>query len=161
MSTDIRTELHTILDDFNEDELFVAEMYLKAILLRRQHPQRGESENARLRQRAEEFRTMAEQHWKETAQKAKASGGIVSGFGGGGGFGLDPRDRPTGRVSYEYAYGDESCVETLRFIAGQELEIADRFALTDNGKSLLYEQTVKSGGRTKEHTDYFPFNNQT
>jgi hypothetical protein len=160
MSMDTRTQLHAIVDDFNDDELFAAEMYLKGILLRRGQPQRSELDTAELRKRSDEFRMVAEQHWKEAGLKAKASGGIISGFGGGGGFGLDFQGRPTGKMSYEYSYGNESCVEMLRFIAGQEIDIAERFLLTDDGKSLLYEQTAKSGGRAETCTHYFPFNAQ-
>jgi len=149
-------ELHAILDDLNDDELIAAEMHLKGILLRRRQTAPSEPGEARLRQRGEEFHTLAEQHWKEAGRKAKASGGIVSGFGGGGGFGFDFKGRPTGKLSYEYTNLDECFVETLRFVAGQEIEIRERFALSDDGKELFYEQATKSGGRVEQHTESFP-----
>jgi hypothetical protein len=153
---DTRAELHAILDVLDDDELFAAEMHLKGILLRRQQTPPSEPGDARFRQRSEEFRALAEQHWKKAGRRAKASGGIVSGFGGGGGFSFDFKGRPTGKLSYKYTNLDECFEEPLRFVVGQEIEIQERFALSDDGKELLYEQIIKSGGRVEQSTESFP-----
>jgi hypothetical protein len=42
------------------------------------------------------------------------------------------------------------------FIAGQEIEVWDRFGISDEGDGLLYKQIVKSGGRDLTREEVFP-----
>jgi hypothetical protein len=153
---DTRPQLHALLDDFDDDEIIAAEMYLFSILHRRGQPERNDSELARLNQRGDEFGKKAEEHWREAGQGAKESRGIVSSFGGGGGFGFDFRGRGIGKRSYEYWDGGDAVVETLRFVAGHEIEIIERFGLSNDGTSLLYKQEIKSGGREVSREEAFP-----
>jgi hypothetical protein len=154
---DTREELHIILDDFDDEELFAAEMYLKGILSRRRAAPESDLAMERLRERGAEFRKLVERRWREQHLKTKASTGLISGLGGGGGFGFDLHGRPVGKMSYEYSYGGESFVETLRLFAGQEIEIRQRFALSGDGMNLLYEHAAESGGSGKHHQESFPF----
>ncbi|MGA2728833.1 MAG: hypothetical protein ABSE96_13550 [Terracidiphilus sp.] len=108
-------------------------------------------------ERGQLFQRAAEEHWPEAGQRAKDRGlGFVIGFGGGGGFGFDLRGRANGKMHFSYSDEGASVEETLRFIAGQEIEIWDRFGISDEGDGLLYKQIVKSGGRDLTREEVFP-----
>jgi len=153
-----RARLHAMLDDFDDDEIIAAEAYLCSILEGRHQPERSEPELARLERRREEFKRIAESHWREAFQLAQGQGrGLISSFGGGGSFGFDFQGRATGKASFSYRDGADSVEEILRFIAGQEVEIVNRLGLSPDGKNLVYKQTVKSGGHTATSEESFPF----
>jgi hypothetical protein len=155
---DTRTRLHALLDDLDEDELLAAEIYLLAIVHRRASLEPSEAQLDNLRQRGELFQRAAEERWREAGQRAKDRGqGIVTGFGGGGGFGLDLRGHASGTM--RFSYSDEGALvhEALHFVAGQEIEIWDRFGISAEGNELLYNQTVKSGGRDLTREEMFVF----
>jgi hypothetical protein len=123
----------------------------------RHQPEVSESELARLKERRAEFTKVAESHWREASQRAQQGRGIVTSFGGGGSFGFDFRGRATGKVSFSYGDGADSVEETLRFVAGQEVEIVNRFGPSPDGANLVYKQAVKSGGHTATWQESFPF----
>jgi hypothetical protein len=154
---DARSRLHALLDDFNDEEVFAAEMYLLGILQRRQQPERSETEIARLGERGEQFRKAAELRWQDAGHRLANSGCNVVGFGGGGGFGFDLQGRAIGKMSCEYAAGDRSFVETLRYVAGQEIEIAEQFSVSDDNTSLSYQHVATSAGHVVKHEELFPF----
>jgi hypothetical protein len=154
---DTRTQLHAILDDLDEDELISAEIYLLAIVHRRAAPEASEAQLDSLDERGQLFQRAAEERWREAGQRAKDRGlGFLMGFGGGGGFGFDLRGRANGKMHFSYSDEGASVEETLRFIAGQEIEIWDRFGISDEGDGLLYKQIVKSGGRDLTREEVFP-----
>jgi hypothetical protein len=153
---DNRPRLHALVDDMDEDELVSAEIYLLAIVHQRVAPQPSDGELDRLKERGESFQMDAEQRWRQSGQRSKGRR-IVSGFGGGGGFGVDLQGRPNGKMYFSYSDDGNSVEEKLHFIAGQEVEIRDRFAISDDGRRLLYEQLVKSGGRHVTREEEFPF----
>jgi hypothetical protein len=157
LTMDNRARLHTMLDDLDDDEIIAAEAYLCSIVHRRHQSDMSEPELARLKERRAEFEKVAESHWREAFQRAQQGRGIVSSFGGGGSFGFDFRGRPIGKVSFSYGEGAESVEETLRFVAGQEVEIVNRVGLSPDGANLVYRQAVKSGEHTATWEESFPF----
>jgi hypothetical protein len=155
---DTRTRLHAILDDLDADELISAEIYLMAIVHRRISPEPSETQLDSLKERGQLFERDAKKRWREAGQRAKDRGlGIVMGFGGGGGFGFDLRGRAKGTMRFSYSDEGASVEETLHFVAGQEIEISDRFGISDEGDGLLYKQIVKCGGRDLTREEVFPF----
>jgi hypothetical protein len=132
-------------------------MYLLGILQRRQQPERSETEIARLNERGAQFRRAAELRWQDASRCLSAAGCNIVGFGGGGGFGFDLQGRATGKMSFEYAAGDRSFVETLRYVAGQEIEIAEQFSLSEDHKVLSYHHSATSAGHVANHEESFPF----
>lgn len=154
---DNRARLHAMLDDLDDDEIIAAEAYLCSIVDRRHQPETRETELAHLKERRTEFEKIAEGHWREAVQRTQQDRGIVSSFGGGGSFGFDFRGRPSGKVSFSYGEGTNCVEETLRFVAGQEVEIVNRVGLSPDGANLVYKQAVKSGGRTATWEESFPF----
>jgi hypothetical protein len=153
---DTRVRLHAMLDDLDDEEIIAAEAYIFSIVHLRNQPEVNKPEQARLDRRRAEFEKVARSHWSDSFQRAQGRG-MVSGFGGGGSFGFDFRGRATGRAVFSYFDGAESVEETLRFIAGQEVEMVNRFGLSADGTNLAYKQTVKSGGRTVSREESFPF----
>jgi len=152
-----REQLHAMIDQFEEGELLAAEAYLLSVLHSRSRPEFNQQTTARIKERTDRFQTSAEQHWQESVQRVKESGrGFVSGFGGGGGIGIDHQGRAEGTMSFHYRDGEGWVHETLRFFAGNEVEIIERFAMSDEGTELLYAQKVTCGGRVVERAETFP-----
>ncbi len=138
----------------DEDELFAASIYLFNIINHRTPTERTGPGLARLDRRVEEFRQAAEQHWREAAAQPVGGRGVISGFGGGGGTGFDFEGRAQGKMSYQYSLPGTDIKESLRFVAGCEIVIIDRFGMSVEGTELFYEQSVKSSGRevTRKNT---------
>ena len=153
-----RADLHTILDNLDEEELFAAEMHLLGILQRRQPLPSRRPQPEHLRERGEQFRKKVDRRWREAVSRRQGAGCMIAGIGGGGAFSIDLHGRPNGKMAYEYNNGAESFVDTLRFVAGQEVEINDIFALSADGTQLLYEQMIGSGGHSETRKAVFPFN---
>lgn len=155
---DIRTRLHAILDDLDEEELISADVYLLAITHRRGAAEATEEQSNSLQERGETFQKAAEKRWQEAGRRAKDRGlRFVSGFGGGGGFGFDLHGRANGSMRFSYSDEGASVQEALHFIAGQDFEIWDRLGISEDRSRLLYKQTVKSGGRDLTREETFPF----
>jgi hypothetical protein len=154
---DYRARLHAMLDDLDDDEIIAAEAYLSSIVRRRHRREMSTPELARLEERRAEFERTAESHWLDAAHRAKQEQGIVWSFGGGGSFGSDFRGRATGKASFSYPDGADLVEETLRFFAGQEVEIVNRIRLSPDGANIIYQQSVRSGGHTATWKDSFPF----
>jgi hypothetical protein len=75
----------------------------------------------------------------------------------GGGCIFPKEGKAFGGLSFHY-WDDRALVyQNLRFFHGQELEGMQRTSLSDDGKMLVYEQELSSGGVTKRHKDGFPF----
>lgn len=142
-----RDDLHSLIDCLPEDKLQPAHALLDGLL--RPHPLRSELERARHRGR--DFRNLVQQRFKEGRTP-----GTISALVGGGS--LFPKDGETyGRNAFHY-WDDKALVhQTLQFFAGQELEMMERIARSDDGTKLTYEQELSSGGRTLRNSAEFPF----
>jgi hypothetical protein len=155
---DTHARLRAVLDDLDEEELISAEIHLLAIVHRRSSREASDAELDKLTERGEAFQKDAEKRWHETAQRASDRGlRFVTGFGGGGGFGLDLHGRANGHMRFSYSDDGAFVEETLRFIAGQGIEIRDQFGLSNEGTELLFKQHIKSGGRDLTREAAFPF----
>jgi hypothetical protein len=143
----IRDELHSLLDQLPEDKLEAARPFLAGL----QKPRIASPEIEKARQRTQEFRKMVEQRFRET----RKPGTISTLSGGGGVFSREGK----GFSNHAFHYWDDKALvyQSLRVFEGQELEAMERFSLSDDGRTLVYEQELSSGGLTKRHEERFPF----
>jgi len=148
-----RDEIKGLLDEFSEDELFSAEMYLMVILQQRNSPQRDDALLSHFNTRAEQFRVSVEHRWHNTRKR-----GTISGLGGGGSLRFDQLGQVNGEFAYQYSDGKSLVLEKLRVFVNQEVQSTERFSISEDETQLLYGQDLHSGGRAVSSQEAFPLN---
>lgn len=142
-----RDELKTLIDQLPESSLEVVRSTINYHL---NPPPPPSPEIERMRQRGQAYRREVERRFRETLKPATI-GAFVSGGSWGAHEGI-----PFGRNSFNY-WEDKALVQqSLQSFNGQDVEIMERYALSEDGTKLVCIIELSSGGRTVRHEDEFP-----
>ena len=146
-----REELKTLIDQMPEEKLDLVRMNLESIL----HPPVPNPKVEKMERRSEEFRG----HLIERLKRLQAGNdpGTIRGFGGGGGFGSGPAPkRGNGEHGYSWQDGRARIKQRLVLHEDHEVDLVERLQLTEDEKTLVYEQEIYAEGRSVKRREEFP-----
>jgi len=148
----IRDELKTLIDKLPESSLEGIRSFLNFHI---NPPPPPPPEVERMRQRGQAYRREVERRFRETLKPATI-GSFVSGGSWDAHEGI-----PFGRNSFNY-WEDKALVQqSLQSFDEQDVEIMERYALSEDGTKLVCTIELSSGGHTVRHEDEFPISPET
>jgi hypothetical protein len=147
----LRDELKILIDQMPDEKLDLVRMNLEDIL----HPPALNPWVEEIMHRSEEFQKQLPDRLKQL--QAGNPPGSVRGFSGGGGFGSGPPPmKGNGAHSYSWQEGRAHVVHTLRLHEDHEIDFVERLQLTEDEKTLVYEQEIYAEGRSVKRREEFP-----
>jgi len=141
-----RDELKALIDQLAENKL---EM-VRTMLDHNVNPPPPIPQIEEMQRRSQSYKSRVEARFRETRKP-----GTIGGMGGGGFAGMH-EGTPYGR--HGFSYWDEKALvqQTLQSFDGHEVEIMERFSISDDHTKLSCLLELSSGGRTVRHTEDFP-----
>jgi hypothetical protein len=142
-----RDELKAMVDVLPQSSLERVHTMMKYQI---EPPPPPSAEVARMRQRGQEYRKAVEQSFRENRRP-----GTIAGMAGGGSWGTR-EGTPFGRSSFHYWDGKALVQQTLQSFDSYEVELMERFSMSEDGTKLVCSVELSSGGRTVRHDEEFP-----
>jgi hypothetical protein len=141
-----REELKSLVDQLPEDRL---EM-VRTMLDHNVNPPKLDPRVEEMRDRSQSYRNRVQAQFRETRKP-----GTIGSMGGGG-FAVMHEGTPYGR--HGFSYWDEKALvqQALQSFDGHEIEIMERFAISDDRTKLSCLLELSSGGHTVRHEEEFP-----
>ena len=146
-----RDELKTLIDQMPEEKLDLVRMNLESIL----HPPAPNPWVEKIMRRSEEFQKQLPERLKQL--QAGNPPDSIHGFHGGGSFGSGPPPiRGNGEHSYGWQEGRAVVRHRLLLHENHEMDFVERLQLTEDEKTLVYEQEIYAEGRSVKRREEFP-----
>ena len=145
-----RDQLSALIEQMPEDKLDMIRMNLESIL----DPPQPNPRIEQIMRRSEEFQKQLPERLKQLQAGCKPE--MVRGFSMGGGFGSMPGGRGDGE--HKYSWQEDRAIVTHRMVLydGYEIDIVDRLKLTEDEKTLVYEQEIYVGDCAVKRREEFP-----
>jgi hypothetical protein len=146
-----RDELKTLIDQMPEEKLDLVRMNLESIL----HPPAPNPLVEKIMRRSEEFQKQLPERLKQL--QAGNPPDSIRGFHGGGGFGSGPPPMK-GNGDCSYSWQEGRVVVRHRFVLHEnhEMDFVERLQLTEDEKTVVYEQEIYAEGRSVKRREEFP-----
>ena len=145
-----RDDLKALIDELPPEKLDLARLNLESIL----HPPALDPKIERMMRRSEEMQNQLPERLKQLQAGCKPE--TILGFYGGGGFGSGPGLRG-GQGEMAYSWWENITYVTHRMMlhAGREMDIVERFQLTEDERKLIYKSEIHAEGRVVKRTEEF------
>jgi len=140
-----RDELKALIDQMPDERLELVGLNLESIL----HPPTRNPQMEKMIRRTEEFHQQLPERLKilQAGNSPETPHGFY-GFGSGSGG------------SYSWQENRAHVTHKMHLYEGHEIDFVDRVELSDDGKTLIYEQEVYAEGRSVTRREEFPVMNQ-
>lgn len=146
-----RDELKTLIDQMPEEKLDWVRMNLESIL----HPPDPNPMVEKVMRRSREFATQLPERLKQL--QAGNTPARPGGFSGGGGFGWGPAPhKGNGEHAYSWQEGRAHVQHRFLLHEDHEMDFVERLQLTEDEKTLVYEQEIDAEGRSIRRKEEFP-----
>lgn len=146
-----RDELKLLIDQMPEEKLDLVRGNLESIL----HPPARNPKVEEIMRRSAEFQGQLPDRLKKL--QAGNPPGSIAGFFGGGAFGSGPPPmKGNGQHSYSWQEGKAIVTHTMRLHEDVEVDLVERLQLTEDDKTLVYEQEIYAEGLAVMRREEFP-----
>jgi len=150
-----RDELKSLIDQIPEDKLKSVRMNLESIL----HPRPSNPVIEKMERRSEEIRKQLPERLKQL--QAGNRPGMSFGFIGGDSFAAGPAPhKGSGECAHTWREGRAHVKHKLLFHEDREIDIVERLEITEDERTLVYEQEIFVEGRSVKRREEFTLTSQ-